>query len=325
MKFRHLALPLALALTAASAVQAQDKPVEVQAVDALQKVYGVHPGFRPNHAKGIVTEGSFKASAQAAALSKAALFAGTAIPVTVRFSDAGGVPNIPDGSDIANPHGMAIKYHLPDGSDADMVLVSLKFFPVATGADFRDLLLAIAASPPDAPKPTKLDQFIAAHPSVPAAASTAATPESFATEEYYGINAFIFVNQAGEKQAVRYQMLPERTVHLDPADAAKRSPDFLIDDLGVRLGRGKVTFRLRAQLAAAGDQTADPSKPWPADRRVVDLGELTIDKVVPNSLEAQKSLLFMPVQVPDGIELSDDRMPEFRSNAYADSFARRSQ
>jgi hypothetical protein len=35
-----------------------------------------------------------------------------------------GIPNLPDGLDFANPHGMAIKFHLPDGS-ADMVTNSL--------------------------------------------------------------------------------------------------------------------------------------------------------------------------------------------------------
>ncbi|MGH6817214.1 MAG: hypothetical protein ACREC1_00400, partial [Methylovirgula sp.] len=58
------------------------------------KVYGVHPGFRANHAKGIVAEGTFKASADAATLSKAAIFDGATVPVTVRFSDSGGLPNV---------------------------------------------------------------------------------------------------------------------------------------------------------------------------------------------------------------------------------------
>ena len=89
-----------------------------------------------------------------------------------------------------------------------MVINSLKFFPVSTGEEFRDLFLAIAASPPDAPKPTQLDQFAAAHPAVPAALATVGTPDSFADEEYYGIDAFVFVNKAGKRQAVRYQMVP---------------------------------------------------------------------------------------------------------------------
>ena len=150
--------------------------------------------------------------------------------------------------------------------------IRLKFFPVSTGADFRDLLLAMAASPPDAAKPTKFDEFVASHPSVPAAFASAATPDSFANQEYYGIDAFVFVNAAGERQAVRYQMLPERVVHLAAADAAKMAPDFLMDELPERLKRGPVTFHLKAQLAAPGDATKDPTKPWPEDRKLVELG-----------------------------------------------------
>jgi catalase len=158
---------------------------------------------------------------------------------------------------------MAIKYHQPDGSDTDMVINSLKFFPVATGEDFRDLNVAIAESPPDAPKPTKLEQYIAAHPTVLAAIKTAATPGSFADEIYYGVDAFVFVNAAGARQAVRYQMVPERIVHLDPAEAAKKAPDFLMDELPERLKSGPVKFRLKAQLAAPGDPTSDATSPGP--------------------------------------------------------------
>src|SRR5215467_13742596 len=304
-------------------VRAEDQPIEQQLVDAMNKVWGVHPGFRANHAKGIVTEGAFKASPEAAGLSRAMLFNGTTIPATVRFSDATGIPNVLDGGAAANPHGMAIKFHLPDGSDTDMVINSLKFFPVATGEDFRDLLLALAASPPDASKPTKFEQFTASHPSVPAALTTAGTPDSFADEEYYGVDAFVFINKSGEQQAVRYQMIPEHVVHLAASDVAKQPPNFLMDELPERLGRGPVTFRLRAQLAAGDDSTKDPTIPWPSDRKVVELGVLTIDKAVTNSAEAQKKLLFLPGQLTDGIEESDDPLIDIRNGAYALSFSRR--
>jgi hypothetical protein len=92
----------------------RDQAIETQVVDALNKAFGAHPGYRPNHAKGIVVEGSFKASFSAPKLSRAALFNGSAIPVTVRFSNSTGIPNLPDGSALAKPHGMAIKFHLPD-------------------------------------------------------------------------------------------------------------------------------------------------------------------------------------------------------------------
>jgi catalase len=323
-KHKLLTALAALGVALPGTVRAEDPPVETQIVDALNKTFGAHAGYRANHAKGVVVEGSFKASPAAATLSRASLFDGSTIAVTVRFSDSTGVPNLPDGSDLANPHGMAIKYHLPDGSDTDMVINSLKFFPVSSGEEFRDLFLALAASPPEAAKPTKFEQFAAGHPTVPAALATASTPDSFAAEEYYGINAFVFVDKTGNRRPVRYQMVPERVVHLDPADAAKRPPDFLIDELPERLKRGKAMFHLKAQLAAPGDSTNDATKPWPDDRQVVELGELTIDKPVANSLEAQKALLFLPGQVTDGIEPSDDPLIDTRNGAYAESFSRRS-
>ncbi len=318
-----VALAAMLLGVAALPGRADDQPVAVQIVDAMNQVFGSHPGVRANHAKGVVVEGSFKASANAASLSRAVLFDGSAIPVTVRFSDATGLPEIPDGAAEANPHGMAIKFHLPDGSETDMVLNALKFFPVATAAEFRDLFLAVAASPPDAPKPTPIEQFVASHPAVPAALATVATPESFATDNYFGVNAFVLINQAGDRQAVRYQVIPDQIAHLDAAAAAKRAPDFLMSELPARLQAGPVTFHLRAQLAAEGDPTGDATKAWPAEREVVELGVITLDQAVADSATAERSLLFLPGQVTDGIEPSDDPLIELRDAAYAESFARR--
>jgi catalase len=324
MKPRSLATALfMLAVVIPGAARADDQPLEVQVVDALNKAFGVHPGFRANHAKGIVTEGTFKPLPAAASLSKAAIFSGAAIPITVRFSDSTGIPNLPDGADAANPHGMAIKFHLSDGNETDMVINSLKFFVVATGEDFRDLFLAIADSPPGAAKPTKLDAFVAAHPAVAAASATVGTPDSYADEAYFGVNAFIFVNKAGKRQAVRYQVLPNRVVHISPADAAKRAPDFLSSDLTQRLKRGPVTFHLKVQVAGTGDPTRDPTKPWPDTRGIVDLGVITIARVVTNSDEAQKQLLFLPTALTDGIEASDDPLIALRGGAYPVSFLRR--
>jgi catalase len=86
-----------------------------------------------------------------------------------------------------------------------------------------------------------------------------------------------------------------------------------------------VTFRLKAQLASASDATKDASQPWPDSDEIVELGVLTVDKPVPNSLDAQKKLLFLPGQLTEGIEISDDPMIETRNGAYAVSFSRRAQ
>ena len=311
-------------LLACAAAIADTLPLPTQIVDLANKVDGVHPGFRAFHAKGVVVEGSFKASPEAARLSRATLFNGSTIAVTARFSDGSGMPNVPDGSP-AMPRGIAIKYHLPGGPDTDMVTNSFKFFPVGTGEDFRDLLQAIVASPADAPKPTRLEQFFASHPNAPKAIASLPIPDSFADEEYHGIDAFIFVNKSGQRQAVRYVIAPEKLVHITPEEAAKRSPDYLFDDLAKRIAQRPLVFHVKVQLAEPGDQTQDASQPWPEDRKVVDLGVLTLTKVVPNSLEVQKKLLFLPTNLTPGIELSDDPLPTVRTAAYGVSFGRRSQ
>jgi catalase len=309
-------------LACATALAADNPPLPTQIVDLANKVDGVHPGFRAFHAKGVVVEGNFKASAEAAKLSSATLFNGHTIPVTARFSDGSGMPTVPDGSP-AMPRGLAIKYHLPGGIDTDMVTNSFKFFPVATGEDFRDLLQAIVASPPDAPHPNKVEQFFGSHPNAPKAIGSISVPDSFADEEYHGVDAFIFVNKNGQRQAVRYLIEPEKLVHITPEEAAKQSPDFLFDDLAKRIAHKPIVFHVTAQLAEPGDQTKDPSQPWPDDRKVVDLGVLTLKKVVPDSVEVQKKLLFLPTNLTAGIELSDDPLPIARSAAYGVSFGRR--
>jgi catalase len=311
-------------LLACAAATADNAALPTQIVDLANKVDGVHPGYRAFHAKGVVVEGNFKASPGAARLSRASLFSGKLIPVTARFSDGSGMPTVPDGSP-AMPRGIAIKYQLPGGAVTDMVTNSFKFFPVGTGEDFRDLLQAITASPPDAPHPNKVEQFFASHPNAPKAIGSLPIPDSFADEEYHGIDAFIFVNKSGQRQAVRYVITPEKLVHITPEEAAKQPPNYLFDDLAKRIAQKPLVFHLKAQLAEPGDQTKDASQPWPDDRKVVDLGVLTLTKVVANSPEAEKKLLFVPTNLTAGIELSDDPLPSVRAAAYAVSFGRRSQ
>jgi catalase len=206
------------------------------------------------------------------------------------------------------------------------VINSLHFFPVATPAEFRDLLLVAAESKPDSPKPTKLDDFVAKHPAAAQAGATAKTPESFATEQYFGINAFGFTNKAGETRFIRYVAEPIAGVsHLDPNDAAKRAPDYLSDDLKARLAKAPVQFRLLAQVAAPGDTITDATIPWPEDRQRVELGVISITSLAPNNEEAAKSLLFLPGNVTDGVAPSDDPLIAVRDASYAISFSRRSE
>jgi catalase len=61
-------------------------------LEGFAKVFGRHPGFRKNHAKGVAVTGYFESNGNGRALSKAAVFAPGRTPVTGRFSLAGGNP-----------------------------------------------------------------------------------------------------------------------------------------------------------------------------------------------------------------------------------------
>jgi catalase len=113
-----VALPCALAFP--SQAQAQDAPVAERIVETMQRLWGKHPGLRVNHAKGIVVEGSFTPAGTGARLSRASLFRGGPVPVTVRFSDATGRPNVADGSPAARPNGIAVRFHIPGGEQMDL-------------------------------------------------------------------------------------------------------------------------------------------------------------------------------------------------------------
>ena len=286
---------------------------------------GIHTGFRFMHAKGIVTSGTFTPTAEAKTLSRAAHFNGPAVPVTVRFSNAPGLPTNADNSPGSGPRGIAIRFLLPDGAFTDIVSISHNGFVVGTGEDFLAFLKAAASSGPDAPQPKPIETFLGSHPrAAKFLAEVQVRPKSYATLAYFGNNAFVFVDADGKKQVVRYQIVPVAGVAtLDSAAATKAGENYLLEDIQRRLKQGPVQFRLYAQLAAPGDQTNDGSIVWSDDRKRVLLGTIRLTKVEPNQEELQRSLTFNPTFLISGIELSDDPLVPLRSAVYALSVAHR--
>ncbi len=320
-------LLLVLGLSAprfATAQADEPKPLPVALVDALNKLSGgPHAGFRANHAKGVMVSGTFTPSPKARTLSKAPHFL-KPVPVTVRFSNPTGVPTLPDADPNASPHGMAIRFALAGGASTDIVSISANAFPVATPEDFLALLQAIAASGPDAAKPTPVEAFLGAHPAALKFVTTPRpAPESFGTLAFYGVNAFKFTNAKGHSSYIRYQILPVAGEHAMP-EHAQLAPNYLMDELPARVAKGPVQFKLYAQIANQGDNVDDPTATWPATNKVVELGTISLTTTIANQVEAQK-ILYNPVSLPAGIEPSDDKILAMRFPAYAVSFGQRSQ
>ena len=303
-----------------------NKSVVEQIVDAQTTLAnGPYKGLRVNHNKGIVVTGSFTPSASAKSITKAAHLQSTPSRVTVRFSNAGGVPTIEDTNPNANPRGIAIRFELPDGSITDIVSLSINAFPVSTPEAFLAFLHARIATKADSPKPTPLDNIVAATPSLQKfIAIPKPFPVSFATHNYFGINAFEFTNSQGEKNYVRYQIVPINGQELLSAeDVAKQSKNYLFEELPQRLKKGEAKFRLLAQVAADNDIVNDPSVVWPNDRKLVELGIISLEATVAHNAAAEKTLAFNPLILLDGIAPSDDPVLLARPGAYAISVGRK--
>jgi catalase len=313
--------------TPAATAAAPQVPLPVALVDALDKLSkGPHKGFRANHAKGVMVEGTFTPSKSAASFSKAPHFA-KSVPVLLRFSDTTGVPTLPDADPNASPHGIAIRFKLPDGSFTDIVSISANSFPVGTPEDFLAFLQAAAQSGPDAPKPTPVEKFLSTHPAAVKFLSTPRPPPvSFGTLAFYGVNAFKFTNAQGVSHYARYQIIPVAGEHtLSDADAKTADPNYLMDELPKRIAQGPVKFRLSVQVANEGDPINDGTQVWPNDRKVIPLGTISLTSTVKDQVTAQKSIMFSPLNLQPGIEASADPILLARPPAYGVSFSHRSR
>ena len=294
-------------------------------VNQLQDNAGTFSGYRRNHAKGVCVTGYFDSNGQAQAYSVAQVFApGQRTPVVGRFALPGGNPYAPDSS--VPIRSMALRFALANGQQWRTGMNSMPVFPVATPQAFYAQLQAKQPDPATGkPDPAKIAAFFAAHPETAAFrawAKTAKPSASFATESYWGLNAFVFVDANGERQPVRWRMTPDAT---DAGVAPHKAGDanYLAADLTERLARGPLRWHLQVTLANPGDPTNDATKTWPDDRRTIDAGTLVLERSEAQDSGPCRDVNYDPLVLPAGIEGSDDPLLPARSAAYADSYLRR--
>jgi catalase len=289
-----------------------------QAIDTIRETGGAQPGHRALHAKGKLYRGTFTATAEAAGLSRAAHLNGSTVPALVRFSSGSGNPAQPDNA--PGVRGMAVKFTLPDGSTTDVSTQTAKLFPASTPDGFLSLL---RAARPGMTAPLRLAAYIATHPrflaALPVVRDANKVPASYATAEYHGLHAFRWIAADGSARFVRYHLLPAAGEEfLPPRVAAEKSKNFLIEELDERLATQPVRFSYQVQIAADGDSTVDPSKPWHSTKTVT-VGTLEITGIDTEREHGGDIVVFDPMRVTDGIEPSDDPVLRFRTLAYSAS------
>ena len=298
-----------------------------QIVDAIHEINGRHEGTRAVHAKGVVCEGTFTASADASRMTRAAHMQGDPTRATVRFSNGGGDPATPDSA--KDGRGLAVKLYLEDGTRTDLVAITLPRFFVRNPDDFLEFTRARKPDPDTGqPDMAKIGAFLDKHPeALPAIqhALSQPAPASYAQLEYHGIHAFKWIAADGEERWVRFSFKPlAGEAGLSDDEAAAKPPHYLQDEIRERLGREPVEFALEVAIAGDGDDPSDPTEPWPDERERVVVGALRVERIDTTREREGDVLVFDPTRVTDGIELSDDPILRVRPDAYAVSVERRS-
>jgi catalase len=299
----------------------------VQIVDALNALGGVHPGYRAAHARGVFCGGRFTAAPEAATLSRATHLSGAPVDVTARFSNGSGNPELPD-ADRTDGRGLAVKFHLPDGEETDIVSISIPLFFVRTAEDFLELTRARVPNPETGqPDAAKIGAFLGTHPETAAALErilpALGPPRSYASSAYHALHAFALVNDAEERTWIRYRWEPEAGEEKLPEEEFETvSHDFLSTELRERLAAGPIGFTLHAQVAEDGDELTDPTAPWPEERGWMKLGRLELGEVISPERPGEP-VVFDPTRLTDGIEPSDDQILAARPHAYSISIERR--
>jgi catalase len=295
-------------------------------LESFDQVFGLHPGFRPVHAKGLMCSGTFTPTAEAKKLTRAPHVARPSTPVIVRLSDFAGIPTVPDNDPMhASPRGMAIRFYLSEHVHTDLIGHSIDSFPVRTGEEFLEFNRAVAASGPDGPKPSPVERFVASHPkAMQFVTAPKPIPTSFARESFFPVSAFNFTSQDGASRYGRFRIRPGLgNEYLTDEQAAKKSPSFLFDEFSTRLAAAPVKYRVFVQLADEGDKLDDATVRWPETRSEIEFGTVTLTQHVDELDPEMRKIIFDPIPRVDGLDPSDDPLFEIRAALYLLSGRRR--
>jgi len=278
-------------------------------------------------------------------------FKGQQVPASVRFSNGSGSPVQHDGwSDV---RGMATRFHLEEGRATDLIAMTLGEFFSRTVEEFLAFSKAAQQTPvrekespwrkiwdmlqlkvpPRDPYPGQkmsgdagtlgyANRHRFAQLGVFQAGSIGA-PVSYARATYHAVHTFVVTGGDGIRRNVRFSWQPVAGVRTTDPRVDPLVDDYLHQEIKERLDVWPARFMLMMTIGEAGDAVDDPTQPWPAKRRRVVMGTLTLKKVADDQAAAAEHISFNPCRLVPGIEASGDPILHARRDAYEESRIRR--
>lgn len=299
---------------------------------------------RPVHTIGIGVKGRFVASEVARNYCIAEHFNGDPVDASIRFSNGlGGLEQHDGWSDV---RGMAVRFHLKNGTGSDLIATTLGEFFVRNVKDFFDfsetakrepfrrrhwllkildfLQLKIPQRNPYPGETQAIDAGALRYANQHRFAQLGifqvgliGAPESYARASYHAVHTFWVTAPDGVRRPVRFYWQPVagvRNIKPTPAPCDK----YLFDELRRRLKRWPARFMLMMTIGEADDALDDCTKPWPGTRRRIAMGTLTLTEIPEGDDQAAagERISFNPCRLAPGIEPSNDPILEARLGAY---------
>lgn len=287
-------------------------------IKAFAWVNGPQTGFRKNHGKGLAVAGYFDGNGNGREVSSAAVFHPGRTPVIGRFSAASGNAHAADTA--AQARGLGLAFGFPGGAQWRTAMLNLPVFPDNSQQGFYDRLLASKTSPETGkPDPKAMAAFLSAHPETAKAMKIIKdSPPSpgFADSTFRSLNTFYMISDSGSRTPVRWSFVPITPAQQRPSSG----PNALFDALVRQIRSGPVQWKLMLTLAEPSDPLNDATLPWPADRRAIDAGTLTLTSAETERMGNARDVNFDPLVLPPGIERSDDPLLSPRSAVYSASY-----
>ena len=324
----------------------QPKVTVEQMLDAFKEDAPGHvDGTRWAHTHGLGVVGRFVPSDVARGFCVAEHFDVPSMRVTARFSDGSSDPQRHD--ERPDTRGLAVKFHYGDGSDHDLLSMTLPVFGARTREQFLDVSksfvpkpvkatswfrrsildpLMLRQSPPPLPEGVTMSggpglaQYAGSHAFVRAfvvAAGFSQVPISWARTAYHAVHTFVAVGPDGVKRYVRFSWQPVDGVFPVPPDQLPgKTTDFLTGEMRLRLAHAPARFTLKMAIGDPGDAVDDPTTSWPVTRRTVRMGTLCIEQLAEEKGIDVERLSFNPMRLPPGIEPSGDEILHARGGIY---------
>jgi len=295
------------------------------------------------HARGYGAHGYFETFESLAKYTSADIFQrpGERTPAFVRFSTVAGSKG---SADLARDvRGFAVKLYTREGN-WDIVGNNIPVFFIQDAIRFPDFVHSVKEEPDRAfPQAASAHDnfwdFVSLTPEsmhmIMWVMSDRAIPRSFRFMEGFGVHTFRLINEAGKSTFVKFHWKPKLGLQSVVWDEAVKingaDPDFHRRDLWDAIQTANFPeWELRLQLfdqkfADGFDfDILDPTKLIPEEiLKPVTVGRLVLDRMPDNFFAETEQVAFMTMNVPPGIDFSNDPLLQGRNFSYLDTQLKR--